>query len=339
MQGPFTVDRIQGLLRRGRFSRHFHVSEDKKEWAPAQDFPELFAGVGRGGGSSDDDDEVFHGGGSPFDDDDDEDMAPTRAGRGSGGRKRRRPADDEAEDDDDDDELEEDDDDDSGVLTGALDWVEDNSKALAAVLVLLLVGLGWFMFGRESFTQDAADLDVLLEVKSKISTAHTLGTDAANWQQLTDTTIADLKPLVERLNETASSRDHIKQELLFSSRDEIPKMFDELPRGTNEAAERIMLRFSRIDRMIKAEVRFDKTSVLSLPPKPAPVPQPQSDAAAEQPQTPPSTSLPAEAVDPEQPAQTPPPQQNTMPQPNPTSSGQPTNTSGGVPGRPAPAKF
>jgi len=344
VQGPFTVDRIQGLLRRGRFSRHFHVSEDKKEWSPASDFPELFAGVGRDRGGSDDDDEVFRGGSSPFDD---EDLAPTRPNRSV--RKSRGDEDeddDDLEDEDEEDEEEWDDEDDSGVLSGLLDWIEDNAKTLAAVLIVLLLGLGWFVFGRESFAQDAADLEVLLDLKTKISTAHSMGADAAGWQQLTDSTLAELKPMVDRLNETASSKDHIKQELLFASRDDIPKMFDQLPRGQTQAEQSVMLRFSRIDQMIKNEVRFSAESVLTLPPVAAtstqqqqqqPTPEPPGQAEANEfPQPPPdNTSQPQQQ-------QGMPPNRNgnrLVPQQSMPAPAQPQNNGGGVPGRPAPAKF
>lgn len=362
VQGPFTVDRIQGLLRRGRFSRHFHVSEDKEEWYPASEFPEFFVGSGgRGGSGSDDDDEVFRGGGSPFGDDDDEDLAPTRPSRGG---RRRRPADDDDEDldDEDDDEIDEDDDDDwdddddSGVLSGLLDWVEDHAKVLAGVLVILLLGLGWFVFGRESFAQDAADLEVLLAVKTKISTAHSMGADATAWQRLTDTTLEELKPMVDRLNETASARDHVKQELLFSARDHIPKMLNELPRGQTEAEKRVMLSFSRIDQMIREEVRISQESVLGIPAAaPATPPQPGGATEQQQPKSEPEPSAEA-AESPPAPSQGNPAasgqqqqqQQQGMPQGNNASPipeknlrppVQPQNNNGGVPGRPNPAKF
>ena len=120
VQGPFTIDRIQGLLRRGRFNRHFHVSEDKKEWLPATEFPELFEGVvsQRGGGG--DDEEVFQGGGSPFDDD--FDAPPANIDRGGRNQRSQSPFDDDDDDDwDEDDEEWEDDYESGGGLVG---WIE-----------------------------------------------------------------------------------------------------------------------------------------------------------------------------------------------------------------------
>lgn len=301
VQGPFTTDRIQGLLRRGRFSRHFHVSEDKKEWYPAEDFPELFRGVGRSSSrdmDDDDDDRAFSGGGSPFDEDDDEDMQPTRTRKGRGGGGRSRPRDEEYDDDDDDlddDDLEdeeeddedddewEDDDDDSGVLTGLLDWVESNAKPLAAVLLLLLLGVGWFVFGRESFAQDAADLEMIIEAKTKISTAHVMGANPADWEKLSLSVVESLKPMVDRLNDTASAKDHVKQELLFASRDDIPKMLNELPKGITKAEEHIAKRFSLIESMIKEKKRVSSASVLSLAPTSQPQPAPTPNGSPNQP--------------------------------------------------------
>lgn len=270
VQGPFTQDRIQGLLRRGRFSRHFHVSENKKSWFPAGDFPELFAGVGRQ--EADDDETPFNGGASPFDDDD---MPPVRVGKGSKKASRARADDDEdvEEEDDDEEEWEDDeewDDEDSGVLGGLLDWVEAKAKVLAVLLVVVLGGLGWFVFGRESFTQDKADLEVLMEVKSRVTTAHELGVNPNEWVSMGDATTAELSSMVERLNDQASSMDHVKQELLWAARDDIPKIFKELPRGEKDAEQRIMGRFSRIEEMINAQVRQHAGSVITLQTPPPP---------------------------------------------------------------------
>lgn len=211
-------------------------------------------------------------------------MEPTRPRRskgksGSGRRAKARDEDYEDDDDleDDEDEEEEfeddddwDDDDDRGVLTGLLDWVEANSKAVGAVLLLVLLGLGWLAFGRESFAQDAEDLEVLIDIKSKISTANTMGVNPADWEKLNQSTSATLQPMIDRLKETASAKDHIKQELLFASRDDIPKMFNELPKGIKSAEQRINTRFGRIETMIKNEERVNAGSVLTLAPQSPP---------------------------------------------------------------------
>ena len=41
-QGPFTVSELQLQARRGRFARHFQVSNDQTQWFGAVEFPELF---------------------------------------------------------------------------------------------------------------------------------------------------------------------------------------------------------------------------------------------------------------------------------------------------------
>lgn len=46
--GPMTVDRLQAMARRGRFGRHFEVSQDGRSWGPAGDYPELFPDEGGG---------------------------------------------------------------------------------------------------------------------------------------------------------------------------------------------------------------------------------------------------------------------------------------------------
>jgi len=42
VEGPFTAEELQNRVRRRRFGRHYQVSTDKKTWAPAASFPELF---------------------------------------------------------------------------------------------------------------------------------------------------------------------------------------------------------------------------------------------------------------------------------------------------------
>ncbi len=44
-QGPFTVAELQLQTRRGKFARHFQVSNDQTQWFGAADFPELFPSV------------------------------------------------------------------------------------------------------------------------------------------------------------------------------------------------------------------------------------------------------------------------------------------------------
>ncbi|MEZ6125567.1 MAG: DUF4339 domain-containing protein [Planctomycetaceae bacterium] len=361
VQGPFNEERIQGLLRRGRFNRHYHVSEDGKNWYPAGDFPELFEGAG-GPIPADNDDTPFRGGGSPFDDDDEpprprsRKSEPARSGR-------RRPQDEDPDDDfnddedddadDDDDGWDEDDDwgdSDSGAVGRLLSWVEANVKPLAAVLLVVLAVLGWLTFFRESFAQDLADLNVLIEVKGRISKAHSIGMNVDDWMKMSDSTLAELEPMVTRLNKTASVRDHIKQELLWSARDEIPKMLDQLPKGNTDAEERIGLRFNRINDMITQKIRQHDGSILTLPPRAATSAEsPESQPAATEaiPGAAPPVQTEA-SPNPGTPGQTPPQPQTSVPGQPPTTNPTPPPVNpgtppaqnlDGVPGRPAPAKF
>lgn len=384
VQGPFTEDRIQGLLRRGRFSRSFHVSQDNKNWYPASEFPELFAGVGRFGSADESDDGPFQTGISPFDDDD---LPPARV-RSSGGRSaaQRRAAPVQEEDADDDDEAWEDDDgsndedweDDpgSGAVGRVLDWVEANVKAIVVLLVIAVGVASWLVFGRESFARDAADLETLIEVKTRINAAFTMGAQANEWLKLADDTEAALAPLVDRLADQASSRDHVKQELLFAARDDIPQAFKELPNGIRLADQRLDARFARIEDMIRQKTRQHPDSVLSLPPQ-APatsaVPPAASSAAATAAESSPATSeasvpqgsgapagapasaVPASSAAPGNPSANPGLDRNSEPASGmpPTTSGatpsgtpaavpppaQPAAPANSIPGRPQPAKF
>ncbi len=281
VQGPFTEERIQGLLRRGRFSRHFHVSEDRKNWYPAGEFPELFAGSG--GPEPVDDESPFSPGGSPFDDGDDDDLPPVRTPTSDRKRKpasRRRPQRDEDDDDDyddedssleDDDEDWEDDEEFDGVVPALINWIERNVKVLVVVLLLVLGVMGWFFFLREDFTQDLADLAVLQEVQSKVMQAYSSGMRADQWNVMLESTQKDVGPMVARLELQASAMDMVKQELLFLARDDIPKMMKELPSGGQEAARRVQIRFGLIDQMIESKTRFhDGTALMAQPQAPTP---------------------------------------------------------------------
>lgn len=42
VQGPFTAEKLRLLAQRGRFGRHFEVSEDGRQWSRATEYPELF---------------------------------------------------------------------------------------------------------------------------------------------------------------------------------------------------------------------------------------------------------------------------------------------------------
>lgn len=349
-QGPFTVDRIQGLLKRGRFNRHFHVSEDKKNWYPATDFPELFEGVVSKRGGSDDDEEVFQGGGSPFEDD--YDSPPAQVDRPGGGRRSQSPFDDDDDDVDDDEDWDDDDEDweDDEVGGGLVGWIESNSRVLLVVLVIALGALGYFVLFRESFAQDEEDLQLLIAAKSDIDRATAGGIDAGNWSSLSDRLEDSLASMIDRLNDTASSQDQVKQELLFGARDDIPRMFRELPNGRTDSLEHFEFRIRIIGEMIEKQQRFYDGPQYKpkQAPKPAPV-VPSEQIPAEQPtNSPATTGSPPSANEPPatstgaqpnmQPANgmpagntmTPPgagtPPGNTVPQPAPRPSG--------VPGRP-----
>ncbi len=275
VQGPFSEERIQGLLRRGRFSRHFHVSEDRKNWYPAGDFPELFEGAG--GPEPSDDDGPFRSGGSPFDDDNDEDdddyddePAPRRRSSSKQKPKRRAPVpddDDEEEEDDgfDDDDEDWEDDDDSGLLTGLVDWIEANTKLLVAILIPILGVLLWFMLGGEDFTQDTEDLETLRKFQSQIIQAHQSGAQADQWISMLETIPRELAPMVSRLEAEASAMDHVKQELLFVARDDIPRMLKELPANKQDAAQRVLQKLEAVDKMITAKTRFNEADAFMAP--------------------------------------------------------------------------
>ncbi|MEQ9408260.1 MAG: DUF4339 domain-containing protein [Fuerstiella sp.] len=300
VQGPFSDERIQGLLRRGRFSRHFHVSEDRKNWYPASDFPELFQGVG--GPEPAAADSPFSSGGSPFDDDDDDDVPPaslpTSERRRPASQKRRAAvaAQDDDDDDDDEDEWEDDedweDDHSAGILTGFIGWIEANTKVLAVLLLLVLCGLSWFVFMREDFTEDAADLKKVIAIQSRVMQAYQTGAAPDQWISLLESTEAELQPMVTRLEKSASAMDHVKQELLFLARDDIPRMFKELPQKKREAAERVKTRISMVDEMIKSKTRFHEDSAMMPQAQPAPPQQPPVTTAPGQ-QTAPEMQNPA----------------------------------------------
>lgn len=294
-EGPFDEEKIQGLMRRGRFNRHYQVSEDKKSWYPASDFPELLATgrPGRGGASGGD-----SGPSSPFDDDLDADAPPVRRkpAKSTPVRKSRSPFEDDddelddeprsraARDDDDDwdDDEDEDweDDDAEGLIPRLAASIEAQWKPIVVLLLMAIGGLGWYLFGRENWEQDRADLEVLMEVHSSVQMAHAQGKSTNDWERLSEDTETELADMVSRLNDTASARDHVKQELLFIARDDIPRMFKELPQGKLEASDRIVSRFNLLDGMISSKSRQNSETIILTPP-PAAVAPPGSAASPE----------------------------------------------------------
>lgn len=280
VQGPFTLDRIRGLLRRGRFSRHFHVSLDKKEWLPAEDFPELFGSKRRRGRDDDEDDDApFRSGGSPFDDDD-EDDEPSPRRRKSKPKKRAailEDDDDEYEDEDDEDEDEWEDDEDwdeeeEGFLDRLVGMVEANLKLIGGLLVAVLGVLCWFLFFGESFAQDQTDMETLMNINTRITSADARGLAPNEWLSMQEEIEGEVTSLIKRLESTATSQDHIKQELLFIARDDLAARFKELPNGVDESTKRIMQRFGRIDEMIKSKTRQHAGSIMTLPAQRPPQP-------------------------------------------------------------------
>ncbi|MEO1981622.1 MAG: hypothetical protein ABGZ24_13980 [Fuerstiella sp.] len=323
-QGPLSADKIHGLLRRGRFNRHYQVSEDRKNWYVATEFPELFpeAPAGRGGrgggGDFDDDDDDYGGGGggggSPFDDD--YEAAPPKRRSGS-----RRSRDDDAprdspfsedddeddddyedevddRDDDDDDEDDWDDDDDEGAVYRLVGWIEQKWQGVVVLLVAVMIGLGWFVFFRETFAQDQIDLDLLMDVHGRITAKNAGGVDSNEWSRLADDTELELAGMVDRLKNQASARDHIKQELLFAARDDLRRVFDELPNGIDTAAQRALTRFRDVEAMIKAKTRQKTDDMIPPPVQPPPAETPDADPANGAPDDLGAPSQPGDAVTP-----------------------------------------
>lgn len=276
VQGPFSEERIHGLLRRGRFNRHFHVSEDRKNWFPASEFPELFAGAG--GPEPVEDESPFGGGSSPFDDGfADEDDAPpasiptSERKRSSPGRRRRAEDDDEEDDEDEDvladsDEDDEEWEDDDGYVDGLFPrmfrWIERRLLLVAPIALALVGGLIWFVFFAEDFTQDLADMKSLQVIQQRVLAARDSNANAQEWISLLENTETELKPMVVRLKENANSMDLVKQELLFTARDDLPLMIKELPKGKEDAADRVRVRLTLLDEMITKEIRFHDGSAL-----------------------------------------------------------------------------
>jgi len=219
------------------------------------------------------------------------------------------------------------------------------------VLVLLLIAAGWFVFGRESFTQDAADLETLIEIKTRINTAHSMGVQPNEWMTLSETTEAELAPLVDRLDKQASSQDHIKQELLFAARDDVPKMFKELPNGKKTADQHMARRFLLIEDMIRNQVRQHADSAFTAMPQATSPPEPATAATPDPAQPAASENVPATAdntpVGNETPVSTP---EGMTPNSQTPAPGQPPKSQpaapapqpappAGIPGRPKAAQF
>ena len=144
-------------------------------------------------------------------------------------------------------------------------WIERRVVLVAPIALALVGGLIWFVFLAEDFTQDLADMKTLQAIQQKVITTRDNNANAQVWISLLETTESELEPMVARLQDNANSMDMVKQELLFTARDDLPLMIKELPKGKEDAADRVRVRLTLLDEMITKEIRFhDGTALMAL---------------------------------------------------------------------------
>ena len=257
VQGPFTAAKLHALKRRGRFNRHFEVSDDRSAWYPATDFPELFPSIEEPASSS-----RAHGSdGEPsiFD----EELpaaAPARTRRSATGEAdvfdQHAPGPGDADHDvDDDDEYPDEDEDSAPWLASVSATINDHPVAAVAFAAACAVGIAWYFFAGEGWGPDQAAYEALLNVRNEIEARHANQPSVRDWAHFGREVTQRLAPDIDRLEESASSRDHLKQELLFAARDDIPALLNELPRDRDSARKRLQERLNRIRDMLVAKRR------------------------------------------------------------------------------------
>ena len=248
VQGPFDVDQIRSLARRGRFHRNYEVSTDRKEWCQAEEFPELFS-RSEGGGRSAAEAEPE----KPRSPDLGDALDPRTVRHAA-----RRPVDDE----DDDDGSFEDDEYEGGGLGG---WIRDSVEgfvnavkaqpllSIGLLLGVLIVGT-IFLFSEESWGPDREAYETLVAIWQEIDMQHAANRPA-EWHSFGEGLQRRLQPTVERLTDSAKPDDHLKQELLFAARDDLPLMLTEIRHGEERARLRFVNRLSEAKRMLEAGSR------------------------------------------------------------------------------------
>ncbi|MEZ6129052.1 MAG: hypothetical protein R3C59_10235 [Planctomycetaceae bacterium] len=252
IDGPFTLDRVEGLLRRGRIGRHCHISLNKSDWQSADEFLRNH--------------QKDRGDVGDFEENDfsvelPDDFAPTALDSQFGSSVF------------DVDEGEEDGDSSDDwparpriLIRHFLSLRKHAASLLAMILTASLLMAAWRYF-RETWGQDSADLAVLTQVVQRISVGHSVGATGDVWLQLEADAERDAAPIISRLSHKASAQDHVKQELLFAARDDIPLMIEQLPKDNHDASRRVMLRFERVREMIASKKRQHMASILAALPE------------------------------------------------------------------------
>lgn len=266
-QGPLDADQIRRLGKRGRFNRLYEVSTDRKSWRPADEFPELFANSRPQEMPFDD---VPAGQNSIFDDEDpglDPEPAPVRAPQAAARPAPRSRA--SAFDDDEDDagDWDEDDWDDEGYEGGGIGgWIGGVVEGLfggivaqpvlsAALAIGVTAGLCLVFLSGEGWELDQEAYDTLTSLSHEIDMQNASDQGTAAWMTFGENVNKQLSPIVSRLEASSAPDDHLRQELLFAARDDVPAMMSELPVGQDRSKKRFLNRLAQAKQMLDAKSR------------------------------------------------------------------------------------
>lgn len=251
VSGPFPNYKIKSLARRGRFNRHYLVSTDGKTWQSAEEFPEFFDSRWQ-------DDDAAYDESDEVGVDDDDELPPKELEW-----QTIRNQESIFGDDEDIEELEEVRSFRFGSLLAVLPRLNaERFKGLLFVCLGVWLVAIWSARFRQSWSQDVADCDQLESLIREISIVEAAHPAPEVWERIGRETELALSDMVERLEESASARDHVKQELLFISRDECRMAFLELPNGVTYAKDRMSARLARVNEMIVHKWRYHPASVI-----------------------------------------------------------------------------
>ncbi len=109
-----------------------------------------------------------------------------------------------------------------------------------AALVIGAVGM-WSLRGTLSASQDRNDLVLLSEIYAEFQQLRDSGTSEDEWDDFTKRTQQQIRPMLKRLEETATAKQPAKQALLWASRDYLRKMLEEGRNDPDAEIERTFL--------------------------------------------------------------------------------------------------
>jgi hypothetical protein len=105
-----------------------------------------------------------------------------------------------------------------GVFRSLFHW-----EIVAAIGVWILLNVSYLSFWPQPHSSERRYLQTLREIESEVQDRRSQPTSDAEWHQLAERSRALLGPMISDLKKSASASEPIRQQLLWSARDLIPR--------------------------------------------------------------------------------------------------------------------